>query len=51
MKKIKIAALTLALTSLAAGSAMAQSSKKNAWEGFYGQAGVGFGIFTPSLSN
>ena len=29
---------------------MAQS-KTNAWEGFYGQLGVGFGIFTPSLSN
>ncbi len=50
MKKIKIAALTLALTSLAAGSAMAQS-KTNAWEGFYAQVGVGYGMFSPTIAN
>jgi len=51
MKQLKITALALAITSIAASSAMAQSAKANAWEGFYGQVGVGFGIFTPSLSN
>ena len=51
MKQFKMSALVLALTSIAAGSAMAQSSKTNAWEGAYGQIGVGFGIFTPSISN
>ena len=51
MKQLKITALALAITSIAASSAMAQSAKANAWEGFYGQVGVGFGIFTPSISN
>ena len=51
MKQLKMSALVLALTSIATGSAMAQSSKTNAWEGAYGQIGVGFGIFTPSISN
>lgn len=51
MKKFKISALALALTSIAASSAMAQSSKVNAWEGAYGQAGVGFGIFTPKIGS
>ena len=39
------------MASIATTSAMAQSTKTNAWEGFYGQIGVGFGIFTPSISN
>ena len=51
MKQLKMSALVLALTSIATGSAMAQSSNTNAWEGAYGQIGVGFGIFTPSISN
>jgi outer membrane immunogenic protein len=51
MKQLKMTALALALTSIATGSAMAQSSKTNAWEGFYGQVGVGYGIFTPTINN
>ena len=51
MNRFKISALALALASIATTSAMAQSTKTNAWEGFYGQIGVGFGIFTPSISN
>ena len=51
MNQLKMSVLALALTGIAASSAMAQSSKTNAWEGFYGQVGVGFGIFTPSISN
>jgi len=51
MNQLKMSALVLALTSIATGSAMAQSSKTNAWEGFYGQAAVGFGMVTPSISN
>jgi outer membrane immunogenic protein len=50
MKQIKISALVLAAASIASTSAMAQS-KTNAWEGAYGQVGVGFGIFTPSIGN
>jgi len=51
MKQMKLSALILALAGVASASAMAQSAKTNAWEGAYGQMGVGFGIFTPSLSN
>jgi outer membrane immunogenic protein len=51
MKQFKMTALAIALTSVTAGSAMAQSAKTNAWEGAYGQVGVGFGIFSPSISN
>jgi len=49
MKQIKISALVLAAASIASTGAMAQSSKANAWEGAYGQVGVGFGIFTPTI--
>ena len=48
MKHVKITALALALTSVAAGSAMAQS-KANAWEGAYGQVSVGYAMFNPSV--
>lgn len=51
MKKLQISAIAFAVTSIAAGSAMAQSSKTNAWEGFYGQVGVGYGTITPSIQN
>ena len=51
MKKVKISALVLAMAGVFATSVNAQSAKKNAWEGAYGQIGVGFGIFTPSISN
>ncbi|MBU3670156.1 MAG: hypothetical protein FGM17_05480 [Polynucleobacter sp.] len=51
MKQFKLTAVALALTATAAGSAMAQSAKANAWEGAYGQVGVGFGVFSPSISN
>lgn len=51
MKTVKISALVLAMAGVFATSANAQSAKKNAWEGAYGQVGVGFGIFTPSISN
>ena len=51
MKTVKISALVLAMMGVFATSANAQSAKTNAWEGAYGQVGVGFGIFTPTLSN
>lgn len=51
MKQLKITALAIALSTAAASSAMAQSAKTNAWEGFYGQFGVGYGSFSPSISN
>ena len=51
MKQIKMTALALALTSIAASSAMAQSSKANAWEGAYGQVLVGYGMFTPNVGS
>ena len=50
MKQLKMTALALALTSIATGSAMAQSSKTNAWEGFAADIGVGYGNFAPKLS-
>ena len=49
MNRFKISALALALASIATTSAMAQSSKANAWEGAYGQIGVGYGSFMPSI--
>ena len=51
MKQLKITALAIALSTAAASSAMAQSAKTNAWEGAYGQIGVGWGMFNPSVSN
>ena len=51
MKTVKISALVLAMAGVFATSASAQSAKTNAWEGAYGQLGVGFGIFTPSISS
>jgi len=51
MNQLKMSALVLALTSIATGSAMAQSSKTNAWEGFYGQVSVGYGTVTPTIPN
>lgn len=50
MKQLKMTALAIALTGLASGTALAQS-KANAWEGAYGQIGVGYGNFTPSIDN
>jgi len=50
MKQLKMTALTIALTGIASGTAFAQA-KANAWEGAYGQIGVGYGNFTPSISN
>lgn len=46
----RISILALALTGIASGSAMAQS-KTNAWEGFYGQVSVGYGVFSPNVGN
>lgn len=51
MKKLQISTLAFALMGVATGSAMAQSSKTNAWEGAYGQVSVGYGMFNPTLSN
>jgi len=51
MKTVKISALTLAMMGVLATSANAQSTKTNAWEGFYGQVGVGYGSVTPSIPN
>ena len=50
MKQLKMTALAVALTGIASGTAFAQA-KANAWEGAYGQIGVGYGNFTPSISN
>ena len=51
MNQFKISVLALAMTSIATTSAMAQSSKTNAWEGAYGQIGVGYGMFVPKIGN
>jgi outer membrane immunogenic protein len=51
MKTVKISALVLAMAGVFATSANAQSAKKNAWEGAYGQVGVGWGMFVPSVSS
>lgn len=51
MKTVKISALVLAMAGVFATSANAQSAKTNAWEGAYGQLGVGFGIFAPSIGS
>lgn len=51
MKTVKISALALAMMGVFATSANAQSAKANAWEGFYGQVGVGYGMFNPTVSN
>lgn len=50
MKKIKISLLLATITGFAATGALAQT-KANAWEGAYGQVGVGYGNFAPSISN
>jgi outer membrane immunogenic protein len=49
MKQLKMTALAIALTTAAAGSAMAQSTKTNAWEGAYGQWSAGFASFSPKI--
>lgn len=51
MKTVKISALALALTGALATTANAQSTKTNAWEGFYGQVGVGYGMFVPKIGS
>jgi outer membrane immunogenic protein len=51
MNQFKVSVLALAITSIATTSAMAQSSKTNAWEGAYGQIGVGYGMFVPKIGN
>jgi len=50
MKKLKISLLLATVAGFTATGAMAQS-KANAWEGAYGQVGVGYGNFAPSISN
>ena len=49
MKTVKISALVLAMAGVFATSANAQSAKTNAWEGFFGQASVGFASFAPKI--
>lgn len=49
MKTVKISALVLAMAGVFATSANAQSTKTNAWEGFFAQASVGFASFAPKL--
>ena len=51
MNQFKVSVLALAITSIATTSAMAQSSKTNAWEGADGQIGVGYGMFVPKIGN
>ena len=51
MNQLKMSALVLALTSIATGSAMAQSSKTNAWEGASVGISAGYGQFTPKIGS
>jgi opacity protein-like surface antigen len=51
MKTVKISALALAMMGVFAASANAQSVKVNAWEGAYGQVGVGYGMFVPKIGS
>ena len=51
MKTVKISALALAMMGVLGTSANAQSSKTNAWEGFYGEAAVGYAAFSPTVNN
>jgi hypothetical protein len=51
MKTVKISAIVLAMAGVFATSANAQSAKTNAWEGFYGQVGVGYGTVTPTIKD
>jgi outer membrane immunogenic protein len=51
MKTVKISALALAMMGVFATSANAQSVKVNAWEGAYGQVGVGYGLFVPKIGS
>jgi outer membrane immunogenic protein len=50
MKTVKISALVLAMAGVFATSANAQSTKTNAWEGFYAEAAVGYAAFSPTIS-
>jgi len=51
MKTVKISAIVLAMAGAFVTNAHAQSAKTNAWEGLYGQVGVGWGGFNPTVSN
>ena len=51
MKTVKISALVLAMAGAFATSANAQTSNTNPWEGFYAEAAVGYGVFTPTINN
>jgi outer membrane immunogenic protein len=51
MKTVKMSALVLAMAGVFATSAHAQSTKTNAWEGAYGQIGVGYGLFVPKIGS
>ena len=50
MNKIKISLLLATVAGFTTTGAMAQS-KVNAWEGAFGQLGVGYGNFAPSIDN
>ena len=50
MKTVKISALVLAMTGVLATNANAQSTKTNAWEGFYAEAAVGYAAFSPTIT-
>jgi hypothetical protein len=50
MKTAKISALVLAMTGVLATNANAQSTKTNAWEGFYAEAAVGYAAFSPTIT-
>ena len=50
MKTVKISALVLAMTGILATNANAQSTKTNAWEGFYAEAAVGYAAFSPTIT-
>jgi opacity protein-like surface antigen len=49
MKQLKMTALAIALSTAAASSAMAQSTKTNAWEGADVAISAGYGQFMPKI--
>ena len=51
MKTVKISALVVAIAGVFVTSANAQSAKKNAWEGAYGELKAGYASFSPNVGN
>ena len=51
MKKLQISAIALALTSVIASSAQAQTSPAQAWQGFSADIKAGYASFFPKIGN